>query len=130
MEERVSRTPCFKFEIAGMRLSLSCGVSIAGIAFTFYIQRLHVIPALFCRSIVPNCARRSTRQAIILTRLMIWTQSHARLHWGACPKAGRRNAPVAVGRTFRLPGVLPAGSVVRVFPVAKAAGETSNGVGQ
>jgi hypothetical protein len=113
MGRRVSKPPCFKFLMAGMRLSLPSGPFTASMALTFYIRTLCIAPQLFLRATVRRDGRdgrRRTRcspQAMVFVRAMVRTQGHCWRRQGARPEAAARNARAAgngtrcYGRTGR-----------------------------
>ena len=87
MDRCVSKPPCFKFLMAGIRLSLSSGPMATSMALTFYIRTL--LPLLILRTSMPDDGGRSSEfneQALVLLRAMARTQSHT--HVGSVGQQG------------------------------------------
>lgn len=102
MEGCVSKPPCFKFLIAGRRLSLSSDPFAASMALTIYIRTLDNMFLL--GATMPSDGRPSTQpsmQALMLLGGMERTQSHA-FGLGAPPEGAARSAPEDDGCTLRV----------------------------
>lgn len=97
MGKCVSKPPCFKFLMAGMRFSLPSGPFTTSMALTFYIRTLHIEPPrLFLRATMPSDARGRIQiipHAVTVVRAMARTRSHGyRPQGGRGLEAAARNA--------------------------------------